>query len=353
MTFIKYISKQFFPLFFGSLFFLSFTITLVDLLMNLWQYLLEGANVPQILKISLYYMPKAISFAAPLAILFATAYTLSALYARHELTAIFSAGVPLIKFTMPILIFSLIASVGSFFFDDYIVVPTYKEKIDLQKIALNEMPTFDNSKLVILADGGNIVYRCDNYDDTKKTLSNITIFIRTEDKQLDKIVMANDATWQTDRWIFNNPKTYSNIDGELVFSTGTDFISFETPDNFKNEVISIEEVTLKEGKEYIDKLKRIGLPHAEERAQYHKKFAFPFVIFITVFLSIGLSGKSKKNVLLVSLALCISAAVLFYVFQMVTVLMANFGYLSPLAGAWMPVIVFVALSIVLLRFAKT
>ncbi len=76
-------------------------------------------------------------------------------------------------------------------------------------------------------------------------------------------------------------------------------------------------------------------------------------MFITVFLSIGLSGKSKKNVLLVSLALCVSAAVLYYVFQMVTMLMAKFGYLTPLAGAWLPVIVFIGISIVLLRFART
>ncbi len=353
MMFVKYISKQFFPLFLGSLFFLSFTLVLVDLVMNLWQYLLEGTKIQQILLISLYYTPKAISFSAPLAILFSTAYTLSALYSRNELTAIFSSGIPLIKFTLPILIFSLFASVGSFFFEDNVVVSTYIKKMELQKLALNETPSFDNDRLVVLSEGGNIIYRCDSYNDTNKTLSNIDIFIRSDDKQLQKIIIVDYAEWDTDHWNFQNPKTYSNVNGNFVFSHGTDFVCSETPETFQNVVISIDEVTVKEGRAYINKLRRTGLPFAEESAQYHKKFAFPFVIFITVFLSIGLSGKSKKNVLLVSLALCISAAVLFYVFQMVTVLMAKFGYLSPFAGAWLPVIVFVALSIVLLRFART
>ena len=38
-------------------------------------------------------------------------------------------------------------------------------------------------------------------------------------------------------------------------------------------------------------------------------------VFIVVFLAIGLSGKTRKNVLLVSLAMSITAVVLFYVFQ--------------------------------------
>ena len=72
-----------------------------------------------------------------------------------------------------------------------------------------------------------------------------------------------------------------------------------------------------------------------------------------MFLSIGLSGKTRKNVLLMSLVFSLSAAVAFYVMQMVTMLLAQFGYISPVVGAWFPVIVFIALSIVLLKFART
>ena len=72
-----------------------------------------------------------------------------------------------------------------------------------------------------------------------------------------------------------------------------------------------------------------------------------------MFLSIGLSGKSRKNVLLISLSLSVGAAVLFYVMQMITMLLAKFGYISGFAGAWSPVIFFVLLSVVLLRYAKT
>ena len=76
-------------------------------------------------------------------------------------------------------------------------------------------------------------------------------------------------------------------------------------------------------------------------------------MFIVVFLSIGLSGKSRKNVLLISLSLSVSAAVLFYVLQMITMLLSKFGYISPFMGAWFPVFLFIVISIVLLHYART
>ena len=127
----------------------------------------------------------------------------------------------------------------------------------------------------------------------------------------------------------------------------------EPPETFRNNTISVEEVSTKEAKVYIEHLEKAGLPSAEAKSLYYKKFAFPCVVFIVVFLAVGLSGKTRKNVLLISLALSITAVVLFYVMQMITMLMAKFEAIPPLFGAWFPVIFFIFLSAVLLRFAKT
>ncbi len=353
MMLVLYLLKRFFPIFLGTLIFFAFTLVLVDLLMNLWRYILEEVAISEIVRISLLYAPKAISFSTPLAILFSSAYTLSSLYATNELTSIFASGISLFKFTLPILLFSLFASFALFFFEDSVVVPNLNKKVQAQSTALNEATSFDNNRIVVLADGGNTIYRSDSYNDVQKRLTNISIYIRNSDKTLNKIVRADSALWNGSSWDFSNASTYTNVSGELILTSGTTYNFTENPDTFKSIVISVDEVNVKEAKAYIDRLRRTGLPFAEETAQYYEKFSFPFVIFITVFLSIGLSGKSKKNVLLVSLALCISAAVLFYVFQMVTMLMAKFGYLSPFAGAWLPVVVFIGISVVLLRFART
>ncbi len=353
MTLITYLLRRFIPLFVATLGFFSFVLVLVDLLMNLWQYILHGVSVSQILSISAYYIPKAISFSAPIAILFTASFVLSSLYANNELTAIFSSGVSLFSFTLPILIFSFIASIGFFFFEDRVVVPTLQAKVEAHRNALNEVQSFDNNRLVILTDAGKTVYRADEYNDTQQTLYNVDIFLRDDSKVLEKVVRADSARWDGEKWVFNGAKTYTSTPEGFIYTTGSDYISTEIPDTFRNVYVSVEEVSVKEARDYINRLKRIGLPYAEESSLYHEKFSYSFAIFISVFLSIGLSGKSKKNVLLVSLALSVSAAVLFYVFQLVTMLMAKFSYIPPITGAWLPVIVFIGISIGLLRFART
>ena len=81
------------------------------------------------------------------------------------MTAVFASGVSLLRFTMPLLILSLILSFGLFLFEDKVVVPTFAQKTSLQNELLNKNETKDNDRLVVIAEGGSIVYKADYYDD--------------------------------------------------------------------------------------------------------------------------------------------------------------------------------------------
>jgi lipopolysaccharide export system permease protein len=70
-------------------------------------------------------------------------------------------------------------------------------------------------------------------------------------------------------------------------------------------------------------------------------------------LSISMGGRFRKNILLMSLLASLSAAVVFYVIEMITMMMARLGYIPPIVGAWFPVVVFIVLGVWLLRGAKT
>ena len=54
-----------------------------------------------------------------------------------------------------------------------------------------------------------------------------------------------------------------------------------------------------------------------------------------------------------SLLLSHYLAVFYYVLQMVTMLLAKWEYISPFAGAWLPVAVFAAASTGILKTART
>ena len=76
-------------------------------------------------------------------------------------------------------------------------------------------------------------------------------------------------------------------------------------------------------------------------------------MFIAAFLAVGVTGKTRKNVLLISLSLSIVAVVLFYVFQMVTMVLAKTNVMTPFMGAWLPDIVFTIIAGFLLKFSRT
>ncbi len=356
MTLVKYLLKKFIPLFIGSVLFFAFVLVLVDLFMNLWNFISNSVPAATVFKIMALYFPKAIWYSAPLGILFAVSYTLSDFYANNELIAVFASGVPLINFTAPLLVFSFLMSFALFFFEDKFVVSTYAQKVELQSIVLDREKSLNNDKIVVISDHGNVVYKADFYDNAAKRLYSLYIVIRNNDKTLNSIIRADSALWMDDSWKLSGATKYTLIEGKIEtgpVDSDTAKRLTEIPDTFKNNTISVETVNTREAREYITHLKKAGLPYAEALSEYYKKFAFPFILFIVVFLSIGLSGKTRKNVMLISLASCISAAVLYYVFQMVTMLMARFGLLTPFMGAWLPVFLFVAISFVLLKYART
>lgn len=356
MKLIEYLFRKVIPLFFGALVFFALVLILVDLMMNLWNFISNGVSGLKVLRIMALYLPKCLWYSTPIAILFAVSYTLSDLYANNELIAIFASGVSLTHFTFPLLVFAFGMSFALFFFDDKVVVPTYAKKTAEQEEVLKKDKSLNNDKIVILSENGNIIYKAEFYDDQAKRLTSLYVVLRNEDKSLNAVIRADSATWRDDHWSLAGGIQYTRrgdtLEAHSVTKENLDRLT-EPPSTFQNNVISVETVDSKTAKVYIEHLQKAGLPYAEPLSLYYKKFSFPFILFIVVFLSVGLSGKTRKNVMLMSLASCISAAVLFYVMQMVTMLLAKFGAISPFMGAWFPVFMFVVIATIVLRYART
>ena len=358
MKLVIYLFKKILPLFLGAMFFFALVLNLVDLFMNIATYLQNNCSGKEMLLVMLYYIPKTVWYAVPVAILFSTSYALSEMYASNEIQALLASGVSLFRFTVPILIVSLLMAYGLFHFENRFVVQTYEQKTTLQDALLQKTKNENNSNVIVLSENGRIVYSASRYFESQKRLLNCYFIFRGEDRALEAIIYSLQATWneEEEHWDLEMPKQYSYVDDTIkITPCSEELISqlTESYEIFRKTNVNVQSVTAEEAKVYINHLKKAGLPYNEELSEYYKKFAFPFIVFIVVFLSIGLTGKTRKNVLLISLASCIAASVLFYVSMMVTMVLAKHGYISAFAGAWSPVIFFTIISIVLLRFART
>ncbi|MDR1059449.1 MAG: LptF/LptG family permease, partial [Treponema sp.] len=307
-----------------------------------------------ILRVSLYYLPKSFSYAQPIALLFAAAYTLGDLYGRNELTSVFSSGIPFWRFSLSLVFIGLLASVFSFFFEDTLVIPTLKMKNDLANTLLHQQRTENNSDIVIKARNGQLIYSVDYYDHGAMILNGISIIEEDEKGGFLSLVRASRADWREDHWELSNPIIYEWEEGLLRSRPMEETGEYrEHPDTFRRNAVDVEDLPAREANLLVRDLKAAGLPFIDALAEYYHRFSFAAASFVVIVLSISMGGRFRKNILLMSLLASLVAAVIFYVMEMISMMMAKLGYIPPIVGAWFPIGVFTILGIFLLRSAKT
>ncbi|MEL3907996.1 MAG: LptF/LptG family permease [Treponemataceae bacterium] len=358
-TLIFYLLKLFLPVFLIALIFFVLVLELGDIFYNLNNYIENKVSLKTILKIALLFLPKCISFAMPISMLFAGSYTLGNLYAKNELTIIFSSGVSLQRFVLPILIFSFLCSVGMFFFEDQIVIKTFSKKNALFQESVDKEQSLDTYNLAVMSNWGKVIYTSDYYDAVNKVLNNPKIIHKNDEGRLDMIIASQNAIWNEEKslWVLKSSNVYRIDENEDVFfnfeaESIFDFLN-EPPESFQKITANVDEMQAGEVKDFLDKLQQKGFSQTEYLVKYYQRFSFPFTIFIVLFLSISFGGYLKKNVLLMSLLLSLSFAVLYYVSQMSTAVLASWNLISPIVGAWLPFIVFFILSVFLIKKART
>ncbi|ORC37215.1 hypothetical protein B4O97_03230 [Marispirochaeta aestuarii] len=344
------------PVFFTALFFFVLMLQMVDLFGNLWRYLNQDVPVAVILQLQLLYIPKCISYAVPISLLFSISYTLGQLYGNNELIALLGSGVSLRYAVSPLLVLGAFLGLGLLGFEDAVVIESYSKKNALMQQVLGQRENLNNSNVTIRGDAGGVIYSAEYYNNADRTISNLVVLMLTDDGRFKKRIDAAWAEYNGSIWIMRDARVYSFSDSGLAedrYAEYTDPLLTDDPANFQRKQKDIEEMTLSEAQVYIEELRRSGQESRAERTDYYKRIAFAFTPIIVAMLSSAIGSRFKKNVLLMSLLLSLSLSVVFYVFQMLTSLFAVIGYLSPVAGSFIPVIIFLTIGTAMLKFIRT
>ncbi|MCL2558357.1 MAG: LptF/LptG family permease [Treponema sp.] len=354
MTLDRYILRLFSHIFASVVGMFAFLVLLLDLVVNIVSFIENGVPFAEVLRISALFLPQAILFALPIALLFAAAYTLGGLYARGELTAVFAAGIPFMRFALPLLLLGLGASVFTFFLQDAVAIPALRGKTERTRLALNQEVFEQNANVVIKSRGGEIVYAVDYYDSAAQILNGVSVVERGPRGEMVSLIRAPRATWNGEHWVFVNAVIWTRDDRSLGMTALPETDEYrERPESFRRGAARPEDLSTRELRGLIADLRAAGLPHDAARADYHQRFSFPAVSFIVLSLALSMGGRFKKNILLISLLTSLGSAVIFYAMEMVTMMMARFGQIPAFLGAWLPVAFFLAISFLLLSKART
>ncbi|MCL1814427.1 MAG: LptF/LptG family permease [Treponema sp.] len=344
----RYLVRHFLPVFLAALALFVMLVLLIDLFLNLTRYLSNGAALSAILKITLFYIPKSVSYSLPVSLLFASAYTLGDLNAKNELTTILGSGIPFRRFCLSLIALGIAASFFAFFFEDRAVIPTLRKKNQMSRELLRTN-TESLSSIVIKAEGGRVIYVVDYYDISTLSLNGITIIEMDQDRRLLSMIYAPKAEWTGNTWSFSSPLSYRWDQGFLRPTAAVNLEKYrEEPEAFRRSSVSPADLNARDTALLIKDLRRAGLPVASVLTDYHHRFSFSSVSFVIIFLSLTVSGSFKKNILLMSLLASLGTAVIFYVIEMLTMMSARSGLLPPFWGAWTPIFICTAAGFFLL-----
>jgi lipopolysaccharide export system permease protein len=350
--------QQFLPIFAVALVFFILLLQLIDVFGSIWRYFAHDVSVGQVAWIALLYLPKCVSFALPVSFLFAIAYTLGLLYANNELFAIFGSGVSLYRLVLPFLILGAALSVGGFFFEDEVVIPTFQAKNEMYAEAVKQVTSLSQSNVAVTSPDQRVVYVADYYNDALRRLTGVTVVIRDANMTLMSRIDAQSAEWQDTRWVLDVCRTFTWDPKTRLLTDSTvprydSPLLNEPPATFRRLARNIEEMNRSESERYVAMIRKAGLPYREALTDFYRKYSFAFTPLIVALIASSLGSAFKKNILLMSLLSALVISVGFYVAQMVTAILSKNGFIPPLAGAWTPFSLFLVLGFMLFRTART
>lgn len=346
------VTMAFIPVFVTALMFFVLLLEMADLFINIVQYVQNEIELGLIVRSMLLYLPKCASWALPIATLFSVSYTLGSMYANNELIVVFGSGISLASFIAPLVCAALLLSAGYLFFDDTVVIPTMAAKKELTRTMLKTGEPSGMADLTILGESRRVIWNIRYYDRKNTTMTGIILVERDAEGRFVSRVNAQSAVWTGDLWRFTGVRRFFWKDGELsdaVIGTWEDPGFAEAPESFKGGGKPIEEMPLADAASHLAFLERAGLPSAAQTAEYLRRYAFSLTPLVVTLLSAALVGRFKKNVLLMSLLVSLVGATLYYVVQMITMLLAKNESISPAAGAFAPLVLFLVLIVALFK----
>lgn len=180
-------------------FFVTLIISLFILLMQfLWVYLDElvgkGLEFSIILEFVVYTMAMLMTNALPLAMLLASIMTFGDLGENNELLAMKAAGISLYRIMKPVVILSVLMSIGAFYFYNQVIPVSYKKLIALMSSIRQLRPEIIVKEGVFSNDIDNYSIKVGRKSANGDMLYDIMIYDHTEDKGNVTVTVADSGT---------------------------------------------------------------------------------------------------------------------------------------------------------------
>jgi len=326
-------------------FFLIFFV--VELLERINAIIVHKAPLYLILEYFLYTFPLFLSQTLPFATLLAALITLGVLARNNEVVAMKAHGVSTYRIMFPLLV--LAASVTAFIFlCNETIVPYSARKAHYVwsvKVKKEEERAFFKLNKIWYR-GEDVIYNIRLLEPKQDLLKGVTIYQFDEAFNLRQRIDAREAQWNGDGWTFYQVAVRDFLPGGEVSTEIYDQRDIpipERPEDFKKGMKNPDEMTYRELKGYVEKLRGEGYDSTRYVVDLHTKVAFPFLTLIMVLMGSPLAlaaSHGRGGGIAQGVGISIVIGFVYWVSFAISVAMGHAGTFPPFIAAWAPNIFF-------------
>jgi len=300
-----------------------------------------------------YLVPLMVYQLSPLASLVAALVTLAVLAKNNEVIAFKASGVSLYRIVLPLTLAGCIIAGAMFLLDDTFL-PYANQRQDALHNQIKGRPAqtyFQPAHQWIFGENDK-VFNYELFDWERQLFGGLSIFeLDTKTFQMRRRVFATRATWEPSEnaWILTGG-WIRDFEGNKVtrytpFKVNSLPELTETPSYFRRDVRQYTQMNWRQLGQYIASLRQAGFDTSRLAVQWQKKFAFPLIAAIIVFLAAPFAFLVGTRGAVGGLAVAVCIGIIYWATAALFEAMGAVGQLPPLLAGWAPDAIFGFLAI--------
>lgn len=318
--------------------------TFVDLIIN------KGLPFNSMLMLLFYKLPSLLILTFPVATLFGTAMAIGRLSNDNEIAALRTSGVSFGRIAIPILLFSLLISIISFYTNEKIVpLANQKSQKIIREIVMHQ-PIPEIKENVFFKDPHNRYFYIQKVNTKNKTLENILVY-ELFGEQLPRVIIAKSAKFDNLELVLTAGKIHKfDASGHIAYEAVFDEMKMDLEEDIFSvaEQKTTDEMNSSELMAQINTLSKTGASTNSLKTDLFLKYSIPLTSFIFALIGLPLSLPGLRGSRTWGMVLTIVIMFTFYVFASVFRSLGRGEILNPFEAAWTPQALFGILGAILL-----
>jgi LPS export ABC transporter permease LptG len=306
-----------------------------------------------------YTIPESVQYIFPVTALVAALLSLGLLTKFNEITAMKACGISLYRIMFPVLVLSVLVSLGSFYVQENIL-PDSNKRAEQVWNEIQESPARSYGHLDrrwMLSSVKDRIYHYSYFDQYVSAFSQFSVFdIDPTSWSLEKRVFSEKGYLAEQNLILSDAWTWEfSGSGITRFDKqeSTRIFHGEDENYFLKEWEEPDQMSYRELQDYIGQIEKRGFETLKFKVDLNFKLTFPLASFIMALLGIPFAFSMGKRGALVGIGLGVIIAMVYWGAIAAFRSLGYVNYLSPFLAAWGPSLIFGAVGLYLISTLKT